>query len=202
VSDKKADPSYTIESDIDGWSFRVESAYIPGKCQERIHGIMEDEDRAVAASLAAGNVITDEPLTPPVVRVGVAAWIYKDGKVLMGKRKGSHGAGSWSLPGGHVDFGETPVETVAREIMEETGLEVGAIRHCTDFPYGHRFFPDDNKQYITLFFNAEYIGGEPMNVEPDKCEGWGWYGLNSLPAPLFGALDDEMMIEEIRKANA
>jgi 8-oxo-dGTP diphosphatase len=202
TNNKKPEPSYTVENDIDGWSFRTEATYHPGKCQERVRGIMETEERAEAMAEAAGNIIADRPLSEPVVRVGVAAWIYKDGKVLMGKRKGSHGAGSWSLPGGHVDFGETPATTVAREIMEETGLEVGAITHCTDFPYGHRFFPEDNKQYITLFFNAEYIGGEPVNAEPDKCEGWEWFILGALPSPLFGALDDENMINQIVEANA
>lgn len=202
TSNKKAKPSRTVEDDIDGVSFRVETDYIPGQCQERVRGIMRTKERAEAMATAAWNIIFSGPLPEPVVRVGVAVWIYKDGKVLMGKRKGSHGAGSWSLPGGHVDFGETPSTTVSREVMEETGLEVGAITRCTDFPYGHRLFPEDNKQYITLFFNAEYIGGEPVNAEPDKCEGWDWFSLDSLPSPLFGALDDEMMIEEIRKANA
>ena len=202
INCKKAKPSCTVEPDVDGCSFRVEADYIPGQCQERVQGIMETEKRAEAMALAAWNIIADEPLTEPVVRVGVAVWIYKDGKVLMGKRKGSHGAGSWSLPGGHVEFGETPIDTVSREVMEETGLEVGEITRCNDFQYGHRLFPEDNKQYITLFFNAEYIGGEPRNVEPDKCEGWDWFGFDSLPSPLFGALDDEEMIAKIGEANA
>jgi 8-oxo-dGTP diphosphatase len=204
TDNKKSEPSYTVENDIDGWSFRTEAAYHPGKCQERARGIMETEARAEAMAEAAGNIIADRPLSEPVVRVGVAIWIHnKDGHVLMGRRKGSHGAGTWSLPGGHVDFGEHPHTTVRRELMEECGMEVGGITR-SPVPYGHRIFPQDIKQYITLFFDAEYLpGGEPpRNMEPDKCEGWHWFALDSLPSPLFGALDDEAMIQNMREANA
>ena len=65
-----------------------------------------------------------------VVRVGTAAFIRDaDGRVLMGKRKGSHGPHTWCVPGGHVDFGEEPSQSVRREILEETGLGQ-AVHHA------------------------------------------------------------------------
>ena len=45
----------------------------------------------------------------PLVGVGVFIW-NKDGKFLLGKRKGSHGAGEYALPGGHLEYNETLVE--------------------------------------------------------------------------------------------
>ena len=39
------------------------------------------------------------------IRVGVACFIFKDGKFLMGQRLGSHGDSTWSIPGGHQEFG-------------------------------------------------------------------------------------------------
>ena len=65
----------------------------------------------------------------PQVRVGVATFLFhptqqNPPKFLVGKRKGSHGAGTYALPGGHLDFGESFEGCAAREIWEETGLRV------------------------------------------------------------------------------
>lgn len=57
----------------------------------------------------------------PYTRVGVAVVVRRAGKILLGKRKGSHGAGTWALPGGHVELGEDPVITAFRELVEELG---------------------------------------------------------------------------------
>lgn len=137
----------------------------------------------------------------PVVRVGTAAFIRdSDGRVLMGKRKGSHGAHTWCVPGGHVDFGEEPSESVRREIMEETGLAVGTVFPCLNVPWVNSHFRDAGKQYITLYFSVEYIGGQPKIMEPEKCDGWAWFSIDDLPEPLFeplayhqilGKLDDK-----------
>ena len=56
--------------------------------------------------------------------VGVGAVIVADGKVVLIKRRYEPLAGRWSLPGGAVEVGETLEECVAREMLEETGLEV------------------------------------------------------------------------------
>jgi len=58
-------------------------------------------------------------------RVGIGVLIQNDkGEVLLGKRKGAHGAGEWSFPGGHLEFGEKIFECARREAKEETGLSV------------------------------------------------------------------------------
>ena len=56
--------------------------------------------------------------------VGVGAVIVDDGRVLLVKRKYEPLAGRWSLPGGAVEVGETLEESIAREMAEETGLEI------------------------------------------------------------------------------
>lgn len=115
-------------------------------------------------------------------KVGVGVIVIKDGKVLLGKRKGSHGDGEWSFPGGHLEFMETVEDCARRELLEETGLTVGKIKTG---PYTNDFFPVEDKHYITLFMIAKYESGEPKNIEPEKCEGWHWFDWNDLPAPLF-----------------
>ena len=61
-------------------------------------------------------------------KVGVGVFVLKDGKILMGKRKGAHGEGSWSLPGGHLEFNESWDMCAVRETMEETGVTIKNIR--------------------------------------------------------------------------
>ena len=60
-----------------------------------------------------------------VVRVGVGVLVTRGGsEVLVGQRRGSHGAGDWALPGGHLEVGETWEACAARELEEETGIRL------------------------------------------------------------------------------
>ena len=113
--------------------------------------------------------------------IGVAALIFRDSKLLLGKRKGSHGAGTWACPGGHLEFGESPAECAAREVLEETGLHLHTIQHA-DFT--NDLFADHSRHYITLFVTGQ-AAGEPQVLEPDKCAGWAWFAWDALPEPLF-----------------
>lgn len=118
-------------------------------------------------------------------QVGVGVLIVKDSRVLLGKRKGSHGAGTWSAPGGHLEFGESIEACAQREVLEETGLEIQDLRHG---PFTNNIFEADNKHYVTAFVFARIAGGEAQVLEPDKCEGWAWFDWAELPEPLFPPL--------------
>ncbi len=61
-------------------------------------------------------------------KVGVCVIVVKDGKVLMQKRKGAHGEGTWSFPGGHLEFNETWEECAKRETFEEVGIFLKNLR--------------------------------------------------------------------------
>lgn len=116
----------------------------------------------------------------PKVRVGVGAFILKSPKedpenprFLIGKRKNAHGAGTWALPGGHLEFGETPEECAIRESQEETGLDVTNVRFLTAT---NDIMASENKHYITMLMTCIRIDdhAEAAVLEPDKCEGWEW----------------------------
>lgn len=114
------------------------------------------------------------------VKDGVGVIVLRDDKhVLLGLRKGAHGAGTWSFPGGHLEAGESLVDCAKREVLEETGLCLNGV---TEGPVTRDFFEEIGVEYKTHFMIAKYTGGEPELKEPDKCEMWCWVSLDELIA--------------------
>jgi len=85
----------------------------------------------------------------------------------------------WELPGGKIDFGEKPEETVAREVLEETGYIVKPKRMI---PYIHTNiwnYPDHKKHVIVLCYESHLIGGQP-NLNDHKTKDLKWVDINNL----------------------
>ena len=114
--------------------------------------------------------------------VGVGVIIERNGTVLLQRRTGSHGEGTWSCPGGHIDFGETIEECARRETQEETGLEIGTVTFHT---LTNDIFPDENKHYVTVWVRAKCLGGEPTIQPGHEATAVGWFAWDRLPEPLF-----------------
>ncbi|KAM0241570.1 hypothetical protein ACHAPO_001256 [Fusarium lateritium] len=146
----------------------------------------------------------------PNPRVGVAALIYaRDGKFLTGKRMGSHGAGTIQLPGGHLDYGENFLECAARETLEETGLQVRAVKVVA---VTNDVFEGEKKHYITIFVRCEMVDesavpqvGYPGTserleltwdkiLEPKKCAGWYWKTWDDLKEILAGGEQEKLFL--------
>lgn len=117
--------------------------------------------------------------------IGVAVIVIKNGKVLLGKRKGAHGSGTWAFPGGHLEFNESIEDCAKREVLEETGLSVKHIRFAT---LTNDLFYHSNKHYVTLFVVCDHENGTPRVKEPDKCEKWDWFYWHDFPKPIFLSL--------------
>ena len=67
---------------------------------------------------------------PDVPRVGVGAVVIDKDRVLLVRRGGNPSPGKWSLPGGLVELGETTIEAVRRELMEECAVDIRVIDVC------------------------------------------------------------------------
>ncbi len=118
----------------------------------------------------------------PKVGVGVACFVWKDGKFLMQQRAGSHGAGTWAVPGGHLEFGESWQQAAVREVTEETGLTISSPEFLATT---NDIVIDKGRHHITIWMTSNWLSGEPHITEPDKCTAQGWFDLGSLPSPLF-----------------
>jgi glyoxylase-like metal-dependent hydrolase (beta-lactamase superfamily II) len=123
-----------------------------------------------------------EPRDMHQPQVGVGVLIEREGSVLLGLRQGAHGAGTWSPPGGHLEFGEDTVDCIRREALEETGLELGA---CAFVGVTNDLFELEDRHYVTLFYRATTFSGSPSVREPEKCKAWQWWPWNDLPQNLF-----------------
>lgn len=115
-------------------------------------------------------------------RVGVAALVVRENKVLMIQRKHSHGAGNWSTPGGHLDWGEDPGKGAVRELLEETGVVMESPRLVA---VTNDVFRDEGKHYVTLWMQGEWVSGDGVIVSADEVDKIGWFAWDELPTPHF-----------------
>ena len=120
-------------------------------------------------------------------KVGVAIIITKNNQVLLMKRKGIHGHGTWSTPGGHLEFGETPEQGAAREAIEEVGLDVVDIRFRA---VTNDLFEETGKHYITIWMEGIATSNDPTIAAEAEVAEIGWFAWDSLPSPLFLPLDN------------
>ena len=115
-------------------------------------------------------------------KIGVGVIIKKEQKVLLLKRKNVHGAGSWSPPGGHLDYGEKPEECAIREVKEETNLDICNMKFQA---ITNDIFEKEGKHYVTIWMEGEFLSGEPIvNAEYEMSE-IEWFSWDKLPEELF-----------------
>lgn len=120
----------------------------------------------------------------PVPRVGVGVIIRRADEILLLLRRNVHGEGTWSSPGGHLDFGEDPAACAIREAAEETGLRVERVRFVgvTNDVF------DADRHYVTLWFAADAFSGDAAVSAPYEMSEIAWFPVGELPEPLFPPL--------------
>lgn len=114
-------------------------------------------------------------------KIGIGVFVRKDGKVLMQRRIGSHNAGTWTPPGGHLEMFESFEACARKEVAEEAGIAIKNIRFLAAT---NDVFKEENKHYATLHFVADWKSGSARIMEPDYCDGCEWFEWGKLPKPL------------------
>ena len=110
--------------------------------------------------------------------------ILTDGKKVLLLRRANTGFadGSWSVPGGSLEHGETLPAAAAREALEELGIAIDPA----DLAFAHlcHHADPDGLARIGVFFAANRWTGEPVNAEPGKCTEIAWHELGNLPGDI------------------
>jgi ADP-ribose pyrophosphatase YjhB (NUDIX family) len=107
-------------------------------------------------------------------KLACAAVIIQDGKVLLLKRARPPGKGQWCLPGGFVDAGEVVEQAAAREVLEETGLQVHIQKMLGLFSY--KSYP-----VVVAIFEGSIMGGQ-LTISPESLE-YQWFLPDQIPWP-------------------
>ena len=119
---------------------------------------------------------------------GFGVMMMKNGKILLGRRhddpeKASsalRGEGTWTMPGGKLDFGESFEDGARREVLEETGIKLKDLKvFCLNNN------KNEHAHFITIGLYSENFDGEPKVMEPDEIVEWQWFSLDNFPNPLY-----------------
>ena len=120
--------------------------------------------------------------------LGVGVMILKDNKILLGLRnpdkvKASselQGQGTWTMPGGKVEFMERLEDAAKRELKEETDLDAVKLEFlCVNDDM------TETAHYVTVGFIAREYEGEPKAMEPETILEWQWFDMEELPENLY-----------------
>jgi ADP-ribose pyrophosphatase len=127
-----------------------------------------------------------------------AAIVVADGRVLMVRRRISEGELMWQFPAGGIEAGESPEEAAVRETLEETGLEVKALRLL-----GQRVHPKTGREMS--YTAAEVVAGEAHVADEEELAEVAWVAHEEIPGYVpYGLFEpvqeylDEALAQEAR----
>lgn len=126
---------------------------------------------------------------PNTIGAGCGVMIFNNlNQLLLGLRNNDveladselHEEGTWTMPGGNIEYGETFEEAGAREAKEETGIVVKNLEvFCVQTD------KNEHAHYISVGMIARNFEGIPQVMEPDQIIEWKWFDLDKLPENIF-----------------
>ena len=169
------------------WAQRLQAiaqsglAYDPHLYDRERYEAVRDIAAEIMASESGGSVEQFHDLfatqagyaTPKVDLRGV---VFRDDRILLVRERED---GSWTLPGGWADVGESPSDGVVREVREESGYETRVVKLVAFYDrnrHGHPPFPF---HAYKVFFLCELIGGAPAHS--GETSGVNWFAEDRLP---------------------
>ncbi|MDN0196860.1 NUDIX hydrolase [Streptomyces sp. S.PNR 29] len=119
------------------------------------------------------------------LRVAAYAVCVRDGQVLLARSPGPGGTPEWVLPGGGMEHGEDPYDTVVREVEEETGYRI-ELTGLLGVDSSHRRFPGRfgrtvDHHGVRLVYEGRVVGGELRYEVGGSTDMAAWQDLDALP---------------------
>ncbi|MFF3376784.1 NUDIX hydrolase [Streptomyces sp. NPDC002680] len=119
------------------------------------------------------------------LRVAAYAVVVRNGQILLARSPDGEGGHEWVLPGGGMEHGEDPYDTVRRELTEETGyridvtglLGIDSARHT----FTHRLRPPEDHQALRLVYEGMVSGGELRPEVNGSTDLAAWHDLGAVP---------------------
>ena len=122
------------------------------------------------------------------VGAGIGVMLVKERKLLLGLRHHDpnkadselSGQGTWTMPGGKLEYGESFEQAAIREVAEETGIKLNNAKViCINND------KNENAHFVTIGLLSDDFEGEPKVMEPNEITEWKWFNLNKIPTPIF-----------------
>ncbi|MEL6863884.1 MAG: NUDIX domain-containing protein [Bacteroidota bacterium] len=121
----------------------------------------------------------------PMIGIGIIIE-NEANQILIGQRLGSHADQAFSIPGGHLELGETFEEAAIKEVLEETSMTIFDPKVIC-VTNNLRTYWSEQKHYISITLYTNRFEGVPKIMEPDRCASWQWVDPRALPQPHFDA---------------
>lgn len=128
---------------------------------------------------------------PLVLATVAGALLNDDHQVLLQERTDT---GNWSFPGGYMGFGESFEQTLKRELLEDSGMEVEPVKILATLDGAEDAFHYPNGdvvQPVTIFYLAQAVGGHPITSRTKETVRTKWFDVNQTPK-MFNSQNERM----------